>query len=125
MQDKTKSVDENPKQTEPQGDKQDQAAQEQVGGTSVGGSTVDGITKAREDYQAQPAERDAKIKALEGGIAEAAKTAKSAEKLRAKMDGLRPAATRSSWVSSCSLPARETSRPHARCWPTTATTSRS
>lgn len=46
-------------------------------------------TKARSDYEAALKERDARIAALEGEIAEAAKTAESAEKLRAEMDELR------------------------------------
>ena len=48
----------------------------------------DGIAKAREDYEAALKERDERIAALEGEIAEAAKTAEGAEKLRAEMDEL-------------------------------------
>ncbi len=49
----------------------------------------DGAAQARADYEAALAERDAHIVALEGEIAEAAKTAEGAEKLRAEMDELR------------------------------------
>lgn len=49
----------------------------------------DGVAKAREDYEAALKERDERIAALEGEIAEAAKTAEGAERLRAEMDELR------------------------------------
>lgn len=62
------------------------AAQAQATG---GSEAVDDTDKAREEFEAALAERDAKIAALEGEIAEAAKTAESAERLRAEMDELR------------------------------------
>ena len=55
-------------------------------GASDGGSAVE---RAQKDYEAALAERDERIAALEGEIAEAAKTAEGAEKLRAEMDELR------------------------------------
>lgn len=72
-----------------QGDKATQAA---VTATPQGASEAgDGgaLSQAREDYEAALKERDERIAALEGEIAEAAKTAESAEKLRAEMDELR------------------------------------
>ena len=79
LQDETKQVDEDAAQ-------QTQGASAQVndgGDAAAGGGATpkvdDGIAKAREDYEA----------ALEGEIAEAAKTAENAEKLRAEMDELR------------------------------------
>lgn len=65
----------------------DEAAAQQVQVKSGTGS--DDAGKARADYEAALKERDDKIAALEGEIAEAAKTAESAEKLRAEMDELR------------------------------------
>lgn len=57
---------------------------------AAGENTVDGaLTQAREDYEEALRERDKRIAALEGEIAEAAKTAESAEKLRSEMDELR------------------------------------
>ena len=74
----------------------DQASQQQTPAVTAGlrgANTVvdegDVVAKAREDYEAALAERDARIAKLEGEIAEAAKTAESAEKLRAEMDELR------------------------------------
>lgn len=74
----------------------DQAAQAQVtaaqadqGGTGAGGEGGDALERARADYEAALAERDERIAALEGEIAEAARTAESAERLRAEMDELR------------------------------------
>ena len=81
----------------------DKSAAQQALGTSAqvsggecaaagGGATpkVDGgIVKARADYEAALAKRDERIAALEGEIAEAAKTAESAERLRKEMDELR------------------------------------
>lgn len=61
-------------------------AQAQVMG---GAEPVDDTDKARKEFQAALADRDARIAELEGQIAEAAKTAESAEKLRAEMDELR------------------------------------
>ena len=87
MQDGTK-VDEGAAQQQgAQDGPEQQAAQAQVaGGASAGGDGADG---ARGDYEKALAERDAKIKELEGEIAEAAKTAEGAERLRAEMDELR------------------------------------
>ena len=89
LQDETKQVDEDAAQ-------QTQGASAQVndgGDAAAGGGATpkvdDGIAKAREDYEAALAERDARIAALEGEIAEAAKTAESAERLRKEMDELR------------------------------------
>lgn len=89
LQDEAKQVDEDAAQ-------QAQGASAQVSGgegTATGGGAtpkVDGgITQARADYEAALRERDEKIAALEGEIAEAAKTAEGAEKLRAEMDELR------------------------------------
>lgn len=71
----------------------DQAAQAAVTVEPQGaGAAVDGgdaLARARADYEAALAERDERIAALEGEIAEAAKTAESAERLRAEMDELR------------------------------------
>lgn len=72
----------------------DQAAQAQVTATQAdrggsGGEGGDALERARADYEAALKERDERIAALEGEIAEAAKTAESAEKLRAEMDELR------------------------------------
>ena len=72
----------------------DQAAQAQVAATQAdrGGSGGEGggaLERARADYEAALRERDERIAALEGEIAEAAKTAESAERLRAEMDELR------------------------------------
>ena len=70
-----------------QGDQATQAAVTAVPqGASDGGSAVE---RAQKDYEAALAERDERIAALEGEIAEAAKTAEGAEKLRAEMDELR------------------------------------
>lgn len=70
-------------QPEPQG-ADDQAAQAQVADAEDGTAA-----KAREEFEAALADRDARIAELEGQIAEAAKTAESAEKLRAEIDELR------------------------------------
>lgn len=89
LQDEAKQVDEGAAQ-------QAQGASAQVSGddgaAAGGGVTLkidDGISKAREDYEAALKERDERIAALEGEIAEAAKTAESAEALRKEMDELR------------------------------------
>lgn len=72
-----------------------QAAQAAVtielqGAGAAGENTVDGaLAQAREDYEEALRERDKRTAALEGEIAEAAKTAESAERLRAEMDELR------------------------------------
>ena len=69
----------------------DQAAQAQVaadrGGS--GGEGGDALARARAEYEAALKERDERIAALEGEIAEAARTAESAERMRAEMDELR------------------------------------
>ncbi len=59
------------------------------GGAATGGSDAGVAEKARADYVAALAERDARIAELEAGIAEAAKTAEGAEALRREMDELR------------------------------------
>lgn len=85
LQDETKQVDEVAQQQAPQRDDQDEASQAQVSAAAGGDTTA----QAREDYKAALKERDARIAELEGEIAEAAKTAEGAEKLRAEMDELR------------------------------------
>lgn len=85
LQDETKQGDEAAtKQPGAQDDGHGEAAQTQVG--PAGDVAAD---QARSDYETALKERDAKIAALEGEIAEAAKTADAAEKLRAEMDKLR------------------------------------
>lgn len=83
-----------------QGDQaaQQQAPQQQAPVTArpedtgaTGGDDKDALAQARTDYERALAERDAKIAALEGEIAQAAKSAEAAEKLRAEMDELRAA----------------------------------
>lgn len=71
---------------EEQGEQQQQASQAQVSSAAAGG---DAVAQAREDYEAALKERDERIAALEGEIAEAAKTAEGAEALREEMDELR------------------------------------
>lgn len=73
---------------EPQAQGDEAAAQAQVT-SNAGGAGGDDGTKVRADYEAALKERDERIAALEGEIAEAAKTAESAERLRAEMDELR------------------------------------
>lgn len=73
---------------EPQAQGDEAAAQAQVT-SNAGGAGGDDGTKVRADYEAALKERDERIAALEGEIAEAAKTAESAEWLRAEMDELR------------------------------------
>lgn len=73
-----------------------QAAQaQQVAGGDTGGdgTAADdyGAANVRDDYEAALAERDTRIAELEGQIAEASKTAESAERLRVEMDELRRA----------------------------------
>lgn len=60
-------------------------------GTGGEGESSAGGDGAGADYARLLAERDEKIKALEADIAEAAKTAESAERLRAEMNELRRA----------------------------------
>ena len=83
-----------------QGDQaaQQQAPQQQAPVTAgaedtgaAGGDDKDALTRARADYERVLADRDAKIAELEGEIAQAAKTAEAAEKLRSEMDELRAA----------------------------------
>ena len=69
----------------------DQAAQAALtaglqGASAAGG---DAVEQAQRDYETALAERDVRIAELEGEIAEAAKTAEGAERLRAEMDELR------------------------------------
>ncbi len=72
---------------EPQAQGDEAAAQVQVSdkGAITGGES----DKARADYEAALRERDERIAALEGEIAEAARTAEGAEALRKEMDELR------------------------------------
>ena len=86
LQDETKQVDEVARQQAPQRDDQDEASQAQVSAAAADG---DAAAQARADYEAALKERDARIAELEGEIAEAAKTAEGAERLRAEMDELR------------------------------------
>ena len=77
-----------------QAEANDQAAQAQATAAQAdrggsGGEGGDALARARAGYEAALRERDERIAALEGEIAEAAKTAESAEKLRAEMDELR------------------------------------
>ena len=91
-----KNLDGTTKQVDEGAAQQAQGASAQVsGGEGVaadGGATPKvegGISQARADYEAALKERDERIAALEGEIAEAAKTAENAEKLRTEMDELR------------------------------------
>ncbi|WP_417046464.1 hypothetical protein [Enorma massiliensis] len=85
LQDGTK-IDEGETQQQGSQGSGDQASKaKQVAGAEGG----DAAGKARADYEAALKERDERIAALEGEIAEAAKTAESAERLRAEMDELR------------------------------------
>ena len=74
---------------EPQAQGHEAAAQQVQVTDGAGGAGGDDAAKARANYEVALKERDAKIKELEGEIAEAAKTAESAERLRAEMDELR------------------------------------
>lgn len=60
-----------------------------AGGEKAAAAADEGVARARADYEAALKERDERIAALEGEIAEAARTAESAERLRAEMDELR------------------------------------
>ena len=85
LQDETRLEEQGAAQ-EPQG------APAQVSGSDGAAATPradDGAAQARADYEAALAERDERIAELEGEIADAAKTAEGAEKLRAEMDELR------------------------------------
>ena len=69
-----------------------QGAPAQVSGDEGAAATPradDAAAQARKDYGVALKERDERIAALEGEIAEAAKTAESAEALRKEMDELR------------------------------------
>lgn len=81
LQDEAKQVDEGAAQ-------QTQDASAQVSG-GEGAAADGGIARARADYEVALRKRDGRIAALEGEIAEAAKTAESAEALRKEMDELR------------------------------------
>lgn len=70
-------------------DENDGAKAQGVAQVTDGAEVVDGADKAREEFEAALADRDARIAELEGQIAEAAKTAESAERLRAEMNELR------------------------------------
>ncbi len=123
VQDETKQSDEAAtQQPGAQDDGRGEATQAQVGATGD-----DATAQARSDYEAALKERDAKIAKLEGEIAEAAKTADAAEKLRAEMDELRRQGDeqRIGFELQCSSRASATSRRRAPSFPTTATTSRS
>ena len=85
LQDETRLEEQGARQQAPQRDGQVEVSQAQVSAEATG----DAAAQARADYEAALAERDARIAALEGEIAEAAKTAEGAEKLRAEMDELR------------------------------------
>lgn len=85
LQDETR-LEEQGAQQASQRDDQGEASQAQVSAATPAG---DATAQARADYEAALAERDARIAALESEIAEAAKTAEGAERLRAEMDELR------------------------------------
>ena len=85
LQDETR-LEEQSSAQEPQGTPAQVSGDE---GAAATPSADDGVAKARADYEAALKERDARIAELEGEIAEAAKTAEGAEKLRAEMDELR------------------------------------
>lgn len=74
---------------EPQAQGDETAARQVQVTDSAGGAGGDDADKARADYEAALRERDERIAALEGEIAEAARTAESAERLRKEMDELR------------------------------------
>lgn len=85
LQDEAKLEEQGAQQQASQRDDQGEASQAQVSAAAGG----DAAAKARADYEAALKERDERIAELEGEIAEAAKTAEGAEKLRAEMDELR------------------------------------
>lgn len=85
LQDETRLEEQGARQQAPQRDGQVEASQAQVSAEATG----DAAAQARADYEAAFTERDARIAELEGEIAEAAKTAEGAEKLRTEMDELR------------------------------------
>lgn len=62
-----------------------------AGGEKAPATADEGVARVRADYEAALRERDERIAALEGEIAEAARTAEAAEALRAEMDELRRA----------------------------------
>lgn len=70
----------------------EQEAAAAAGAVTAGGvAGADGADAVRAEYEKALAERDRRIEELQGEIAEAAKTAESAEALRAEMDELRRA----------------------------------
>lgn len=85
LQDEARLEEQGAQQQASQRDDQEEASQAQVSAAAAG----DAAAQARADYEAALKERDARIAELEGEIAEAAKTAEGAEKLRAEMDELR------------------------------------
>lgn len=85
LQDETRLEEQGARQQAPQRDGQVEASQAQVSTEATG----DAAAQARADYETALKERDARIAELEDEIAEAAKTAEGAEKLRAEMDELR------------------------------------
>ncbi len=85
LQDEAKFEEQGAQQQASQRDDQGEASQAQVSAAAGG----DAAAKARADYEAALKECDERIAELEGEIAEAAKTAEGAEKLRAEMDELR------------------------------------
>ena len=85
LQDGTKVDEGAAQQQEPQ-DSDDQKTQTEQIADTEGGNAAD---KARTDYEVALRERDERIAAFEGEIAEVAKTAESAEALRKEMDELR------------------------------------
>lgn len=104
-------------ESQAQGD--EAAAQAQVTG-GAGGIGADDADKARADYEAALAERDARIVALEGEIAEAAKAAESAE-----IDELRRQGEEQRVDFELQMAGPATSRQRGRCSPTTTMTSMS
>lgn len=89
LQDEAKQVDEGAVQQAQGASAQVSDGEGAAAGSDATPKVNGGIAKAREDYEAALKERDERIAALEDEIAEAAKTAESAEKLRAEMDELR------------------------------------
>ena len=81
-----------------------QVAQAQLTGDT---EAVDDANKAREEFGAAHADRDARIAELEGQIAGTAKTAESAEKLRAEMDELRRQGDEQRFRRACVRPSNQ------------------
>lgn len=86
LQDEAKQVGEGSAQQAQGAPAQVTTTAQQDPGASEG---ADVLARTRGDYEAALKERDERIAALEGAIADAAKTAEGAEKLRAEMDELR------------------------------------